>query len=133
MLLSMLIIVFNKWILDRYPFPMILTTWHMLCATMATQFLANFTTLVDDRKKSKMTLAIYFKAIIPIGLCFSLSLWFGNMAYLYLSMSFIQMLKARFLYHKSCYTSSDIRCRPLLPWSPYSAAGALGCVTQSRQ
>lgn len=33
------------------------------------------------------------KAIVPIGVMFSLSLIFGNFAYLYLSVSFIQMLK----------------------------------------
>ena len=34
------------------------------------------------------------RAIVPIGLMFSLSLICGNLAYLYLSVSFIQMLKA---------------------------------------
>lgn len=34
------------------------------------------------------------RAIVPIGLMFSLSLILGNVAYLYLSVSFIQMLKA---------------------------------------
>lgn len=33
------------------------------------------------------------RAIVPIGLFFSLSLICGNLAYLYLSVSFIQMLK----------------------------------------
>lgn len=33
------------------------------------------------------------RAIVPIGIMFSLSLICGNLAYLYLSVSFIQMLK----------------------------------------
>lgn len=33
------------------------------------------------------------RAIVPIGIMFSLSLIGGNLAYLYLSVSFIQMLK----------------------------------------
>jgi len=37
---------------------------------------------------------LYVRAILPIGVCFSLSLIFGNLTYLYLSVSFIQMLKA---------------------------------------
>lgn len=41
-----------------------------------------------------MTPKIYVKAILPIGFFFSLSLVAGNMAYLYLSVAFIQMLKA---------------------------------------
>lgn len=32
-------------------------------------------------------------AIVPIGVLFSFSLIFGNVAYMYLSVSFIQMLK----------------------------------------
>jgi drug/metabolite transporter (DMT)-like permease len=36
----------------------------------------------------------YLRAILPIGLLFSLSLVCGNVTYLYLSVSFIQMLKA---------------------------------------
>lgn len=39
------------------------------------------------------------RAIVPIGIFFSLSLIFGNLVYLYLSVSFIQMLKV-------CYPSS---------------------------
>jgi hypothetical protein len=41
-----------------------------------------------------MNPATYTRAIVPIGIMFSLSLICGNLAYLYLSVSFIQMLKA---------------------------------------
>lgn len=41
-----------------------------------------------------MTPRFYIKAILPIGLCFSMSLILSNVVYIYLSMSFIQMLKA---------------------------------------
>ena len=34
------------------------------------------------------------RAIVPIGACYAGTLWVGNAAYLYLSVSFIQMLKA---------------------------------------
>ncbi|KAG9755057.1 DUF250 domain membrane protein, partial [Aureobasidium melanogenum] len=37
---------------------------------------------------------VYLRAIVPIGLFFSLSLICGNLTYLYLSVSFIQMIKA---------------------------------------
>jgi hypothetical protein len=60
-----------------------------------TQILARTTTLLDGRKKIKMTGRVYLRAIVPIGLAFSLSLMCGNMTYLYLSVSFIQMLKVR--------------------------------------
>jgi hypothetical protein len=58
-----------------------------------TQFLARFTTILDSRKKVPMTGRVYLRAIVPIGLFFSLSLICGNLAYLYLSVAFIQMLK----------------------------------------
>jgi hypothetical protein len=41
-----------------------------------------------------MTGRVYLRAIVPIGVMFSLSLICGNMTYLYLSVAFIQMLKA---------------------------------------
>ncbi|KAI8938582.1 hypothetical protein NX059_004460 [Plenodomus lindquistii] len=59
-----------------------------------TQFLARFTTILDSRKKVPMTGRVYLRAIVPIGLFFSASLICGNQAYLYLSVAFIQMLKA---------------------------------------
>lgn len=39
------------------------------------------------------TINSHRRAIVPIGVFFSLSLIFGNLVYLYLSVSFIQMLK----------------------------------------
>lgn len=59
-----------------------------------TQLLARFTTVLDSRKNVPMTGRVYLRAIVPIGLMFSLSLICGNLTYLYLSVSFIQMLKA---------------------------------------
>lgn len=59
-----------------------------------TQILSRTTTLIDGRKTVKMTGKVYLRAILPIGFFFSLSLICGNQAYLYLSVAFIQMLKA---------------------------------------
>ncbi|KAF9696412.1 hypothetical protein EKO04_005542 [Ascochyta lentis] len=94
--LSSSTIVFNKYILDtaKFQFPIFLTTWHLVFATIMTQILARFTTILDSRKKVPMTGKVYLRAIVPIGLFFSLSLICGNQAYLYLSVAFIQMLKA---------------------------------------
>lgn len=94
--LSSSVIVFNKWILDtkKFHFPIFLTTWHLAFATFMTQFLARFTTILDSRKKVPMTGRVYLRAIVPIGIFFSLSLICGNQTYLYLSVAFIQMLKA---------------------------------------
>lgn len=59
-----------------------------------TQILARYTHLLDGRKTVKMTGRVYLRAIVPIGVFFSLSLICGNLTYLYLSVAFIQMLKA---------------------------------------
>lgn len=91
-------ILFNKWILDNketpFKYPVILTCWHMIFATVATQVLARTTTLLDGRKQVKMSGRIYLRSVVPIGLLYSGSLVCSNMVYLYLSVSFIQMLKA---------------------------------------
>jgi len=94
--LSSAVIIFNKWILDRrqFRYPIFLTTWHLIFSTFITQILARFTSVLDSRKKVPMTGRVYLRAIVPIGLFFSLSLMFSNAAYLYLSVAFIQMLKA---------------------------------------
>ncbi|EAW09839.1 UDP-galactofuranose transporter [Aspergillus clavatus NRRL 1] len=94
--LSSSVILFNKYILDYAQFrkSIILTTWHLAFATFMTQVLARTTTLLDGRKTVKMTGRVYLRAIVPIGLFFSLSLICGNVTYLYLSVAFIQMLKA---------------------------------------
>ncbi|KAJ5577655.1 sugar phosphate/phosphate translocator [Penicillium hispanicum] len=94
--LSSSVILFNKHLLDyaNFRFPIILTTWHLTFATVMTQILARTTNLLDGRKSVKMTGRVYLRAIVPIGLMFSLSLICGNMTYLYLSVAFIQMLKA---------------------------------------
>ncbi|RYC63585.1 hypothetical protein CHU98_g2645 [Xylaria longipes] len=94
--LSSSVILFNKWVLfsAKFDYPLFLTTWHMAFATLMTQLMAKFTTTLDSRHKVPMNTNTYMKAIVPIGIMFSLSLIFGNFAYLYLSVSFIQMLKA---------------------------------------
>lgn len=94
--LSSSVILFNKWILDtaKFHYPVVLTTWHLAFATLMTQIMARTTTLLDGRKTVKMTGRVYLRAIVPIGAVFSLSLICGNLTYLYLSVAFIQMLKA---------------------------------------
>ncbi|KAJ5861334.1 uncharacterized protein N7529_008644 [Penicillium soppii] len=94
--LSSTVILFNKYLLHtlNFSYPIILTTWHLTFATIMTQILARTTTVLDGRKKVKMTGRVYLRAIVPIGVMFSLSLICGNMTYLYLSVAFIQMLKA---------------------------------------
>lgn len=90
--LSGAVIMFNKYILafSGFPYPITLTMWHMFfCASLAIG-------LVKSGKVQSINMEreTYMRAIVPIGLCYAGTLWVGNAAYLYLSVSFIQMLKA---------------------------------------
>ncbi|KAG2298713.1 hypothetical protein Bca52824_035185 [Brassica carinata] len=82
--LSFTVIVYNKYILDKklynWPYPITLTMIHMVfCSSLA---------------PVSMSRETYLRSVIPIGALYSLSLWLSNSAYIYLSVSFIQMLKA---------------------------------------
>ncbi|KAH8599828.1 triose-phosphate transporter family-domain-containing protein [Bisporella sp. PMI_857] len=94
--LSSITILFNKYILSNleFSFPAILTCWHLLFATVATQVLAKTTTLLDGRKSVKMTGRVYLRAIVPLAYCTVPVSCCSNQVYLYLSVAFIQMLKA---------------------------------------
>lgn len=45
-------------------------------------------------KSHNLTANDYFRRVMPIGLLYAASLWLSNSAYLYLSVSFIQMTKS---------------------------------------
>ena len=90
--LSCGLILFNKYLLANYgfPYPLALTLMHMgFCSVLATGVIkGGFAKGID------IDWGTYFRAIVPIGVLYSVSLWTGNSAYIYLSVSFIQMLKA---------------------------------------
>ncbi|KAG6389321.1 hypothetical protein SASPL_150789 [Salvia splendens] len=93
--LSFTVIVYNKYILDRklynWPFPISLTMIHMaFCSSLAFAAVRVFR-LVEPAALSRR---VYLSSVVPIGALYALSLWLSNSAYIYLSVSFIQMLKA---------------------------------------
>jgi len=64
---------------------------HMsFCATLAILLIKVFKFV----EPVSMSRDVYLKSVVPIGALYSLSLWLSNSAYIYLSVSFIQMLKA---------------------------------------
>ncbi|RZC92101.1 hypothetical protein C5167_027990 [Papaver somniferum] len=93
--LSFTVIVYNKYILDKkmynWPFPITLTMIHMSFCSGLAFILVRVFKLVEPVSMSK---ELYISSVVPIGALYSLSLWFSNSAYIYLSVSFIQMLKA---------------------------------------
>ncbi|KAL3655817.1 hypothetical protein CASFOL_000213 [Castilleja foliolosa] len=93
--LSFTVIVYNKYILDKklynWPYPISLTMIHMaFCSSLAFAAVRIFK-LVEP---ASLTRRAYLSSVVPIGALYSLSLWLSNSAYIYLSVSFIQMLKA---------------------------------------
>ncbi|XAR56937.1 hypothetical protein NMG60_11024908 [Bertholletia excelsa] len=94
-LLSSGVILYNKWVLSpkyfNFPFPITLTMIHMGFSGVVAFFLVRVFKVVSP---VKMTFEIYATCVIPISAFFASSLWFGNTAYLHISVAFIQMLKA---------------------------------------
>jgi len=88
-------IVLNKAILSTYefPYPFLLIGIHMGMATLVTQVLQKCGGL-DSMQERKVTFQIYTQQIMPIAFLFSVTLICGNQSYIYLSISFVQMLKA---------------------------------------
>jgi len=60
------------------------------CSSLAVILIKVFK-VVEPVSMSRET---YLRSVVPIGALYSLSLWLSNSAYIYLSVSFIQMLKA---------------------------------------
>ncbi|GFP81249.1 probable sugar phosphate/phosphate translocator at3g17430 [Phtheirospermum japonicum] len=83
------------WVLSpkyfNFPFPITLTMIHMGFSGAVAFFLIRVIKVVSP---VKMTLGIYATCVVPISAFFASSLWFGNTAYLHISVAFIQMLKA---------------------------------------
>ncbi|KAG9456947.1 hypothetical protein H6P81_001455 [Aristolochia fimbriata] len=95
LLLNNRVILYNKWVLSpkyfNFPFPITLTMIHMGFSGMVSFLLVRVFKVVAP---VKMTFEIYATCVIPISAFFASSLWFGNTAYLHISVAFIQMLKA---------------------------------------
>ncbi|ORY32243.1 hypothetical protein BCR39DRAFT_523542 [Naematelia encephala] len=94
--LSSAVILYNKYLYStlHFPYPVFITSYHLGCAAIGTRILRATTNLMDGLDTIHMTREIYLKSILPIGVLFSGSLILSNTAYLSLSVSFIQMLKA---------------------------------------
>ncbi|XP_009783955.1 putative sugar phosphate/phosphate translocator At3g14410 [Nicotiana tabacum] len=89
-------IFFNKFVLSskeiNFPYPLALTLLHMVFSSVLCFVLTKVLKIM--KVEEGMTLDIYISSVIPIGAMFAMTLWLGNTAYLYISVSFAQMLKA---------------------------------------
>jgi len=95
-LLSSAVIIYNNYLYNSlaFPYPVFTVTWHLFFATIGTRILQRTTHLLDGAKELRLDMTMFVRRILPIGLLFSGSLILSNTAYLYLSVSYIQMLKA---------------------------------------
>lgn len=94
--LSSGVIIYNNYIYNtlHFKYPVFLVTWHLTFAAIGTRVLQRTTHLLDGAKDVPVSKDMFFRSILPIGLLFSGSLILSNTAYLYLSVAYIQMLKA---------------------------------------
>ncbi|KAF9653485.1 TPT-domain-containing protein [Thelephora ganbajun] len=94
--LSSAVILYNNHLYStlNFRYPVFLVTWHLTFAAIGTRVLQRTTHLLDGAKDIHITKDMFVRSILPIGLLFSASLILSNTAYLYLSVAYIQMLKA---------------------------------------
>ncbi|KAF8348681.1 triose-phosphate transporter family-domain-containing protein [Amanita rubescens] len=94
--LSSTVIIYNNYLYNTldFKFPVFLVTFHLSFAAIGTRVLQRTTNLLEGTKDVHMTKEMFIRSILPIGVLFSGSLILSNTAYLYLSVAYIQMLKA---------------------------------------
>jgi len=96
MILSSGVILYNNHMYStlNFRFPVFLVTFHLTFAAIGTRVLQRTTHLLDGAKDIHISKDMFLRSILPIGIFFSASLILSNTAYLYLSVAYIQMLKA---------------------------------------
>lgn len=89
--LSVALILFNKWLMQYggFPFPLTLVSMHMFFSSAVT-FLLHMIGVIEPAVERRHMLWY----VTPVGMLFAIALATGNEVFLYLSVAFIQMLKA---------------------------------------
>jgi hypothetical protein len=70
---------------------MFLTTWHMVLATVLTRILSTTTNMLPGVAEGKVDINAIKSQLLPVSLCFAVSLVLSNKSYIYLSVSYIQV------------------------------------------
>ncbi|KAG7674874.1 putative sugar phosphate/phosphate translocator [Nannochloris sp. 'desiccata'] len=87
------LILLNKSILSNgFPYPMTLSGLGMGFSSIASYITCHHLKLVEAKKVVSWN--FYITRILPVGLFMALTLHFGNLVYLHLTVSFIQILKS---------------------------------------
>lgn len=91
LMMSCSVILFNKYLYNGpFPYPISLTSIHMLFASVTTLTL-RFLGYIESPTLSR---AVYLRAVVPIGVLYATSLATSNLGAARLSVSFVQMIKA---------------------------------------
>jgi len=100
MLFSSFVVIYNKWIFSTggFPYPLALTSMHMICCFV---FFGAIRKFAPDRIRLKIMpdadvttdWSTYCKSFLLIAFFFATTLGTGNLAYLFSSVSFVQMMK----------------------------------------
>eukprot|EP00775_Hariotina_reticulata_P004590 gene4590-4844_t len=94
MFVSSLLILVNKHILTdlEFRYPLTVSSMGMFTSGVCSYILCRWTSMFPA--EVEVSFIYWLTRIMPVGLFMAATLWTGNMVYLYLSVSFIQMLKA---------------------------------------
>lgn len=95
-MLGYAMILYNKLILStwNFNFPFFLILCHTILATIFTQFLSRTTELLPAVREGSVKFSDFVLKIFPYVFCSCTSLILSNKVYIYLSLGYIQMLKA---------------------------------------
>ena len=92
---SSVLILLNKHLLaNGFPFPMALAGVSMGFSGLASYLTCHVFKFVDLEPRDDVTPRFLLRRILPVGFFTAATLYLGNLAYLYLTVAFIQMLKA---------------------------------------
>eukprot|EP00892_Ulva_mutabilis_P008674 jgi/Ulvmu1/6179/UM028_0035.1 len=91
---SSLLILLNKFLLseDGFAYPLMLSGSGMFVTCIGSSVMVRIPAIVPEQQA--VTRETYTQKILPLGLCSAATLALGNMAYLYLEVGLVQMLKS---------------------------------------
>mmetsp|Transcript_10735 Transcript_10735/g.18672 ORF Transcript_10735/g.18672 Transcript_10735/m.18672 type:complete len:347 (-) Transcript_10735:641-1681(-) len=94
MFVSSFLILLNKHLMTDlgFRYPMSVSGMGMVSSAILSYLCCRVFKIVDA--KATITLEYWTRKILPVGFFMAITLWTGNEVYLYLSVAFIQMLKA---------------------------------------
>ncbi len=95
MAVSSALIILNKHILSHgFPFPMALAGIGMGFSGIASYLTCHVFQFVKIKPRGDIDARFFLFRLMPVGFFAAITLYLGNLAYLYLTVAFIQMLKS---------------------------------------